>query len=58
MAHLQHPASLQSLHHLHTVHSQPQMMAHPHHQSLMWHSGARSYESGIGMLSNLIFDSQ
>ncbi|XP_055623714.1 uncharacterized protein LOC129767118 [Toxorhynchites rutilus septentrionalis] len=46
VAHLQHPASLQSLHQLHQMHPHHNLMAaHQHHQQLMWH--ARSYESGI-----------
>lgn len=48
IAHMQHPASLQSLHQIHQVHPHQQLMAaHQHHQQMMWH--ARSYESGIGI---------
>lgn len=48
IAHMQHPASLQSLHQIHQIHPHQQLMAaHQHHQQMMWH--ARSYESGIGI---------
>lgn len=49
ITHLQHPASLTSLHQLHQpIHPHHQLMAaHQHHQQMMWH--ARSYESGIGI---------
>lgn len=52
--HLQHPASLQSLHQIHQqqIHPHQQLMAaHQHHQQMMWH--ARSYESGIGIYDHL-----
>lgn len=47
ITHLQHPASLTSLHQIHQpIHPHHQLMAaHQHHQQMMWH--ARSYESGI-----------
>uniref|UniRef100_A0A1B0GI17 Uncharacterized protein n=1 Tax=Lutzomyia longipalpis TaxID=7200 RepID=A0A1B0GI17_LUTLO len=46
LAHLQHPASLQSLHQLHQMHPHPHLMS-AHQQQMMWH--ARSFESGIGI---------
>ncbi len=52
IAQLHHPASLASIHQLH--HNHPAHILSPHQQQMMFH--ARSYESGIGMYSNLLLE--